>query len=75
MAGYRVLYANEFVPSARESYEANKADYTYVDPRDIRDVKGSEILEKIGLGVGELDLLDGSPPCASFSVAGNREKD
>lgn len=75
MAGYRVLYANEFVPSARKSYEANKAEYTYVDPRDIRDVKGSEILEKIGLGVGELDLLDGSPPCASFSVAGNREKD
>jgi len=75
MAGYRVLYANEFVPSARESYEANKAEYTYVDPRDIRDVKGSDILEKIGLGVGELDLLDGSPPCASFSVAGNREKD
>jgi len=75
MAGYRVLYANEFVPAARESYEANKADYTYVDPRDIREVKGSDILEKIGLGVGELDLLDGSPPCASFSVAGNREKD
>jgi len=75
MAGYRVLYANEFVPAAREAYEANKADYTYVDPRDIREVKGSDILEKIGLGVGELDLLDGSPPCASFSVCGNREKD
>ena len=24
---------------------------------------------------GELDVLDGSPPCASFSMAGNREKD
>lgn len=75
MAGYRVLYANEFVPSARESYEANKADYTFLDPRDIREVTGADILEKIGLGVGELDLLDGSPPCASFSMAGNREKD
>ena len=23
----------------------------------------------------ELDILDGSPPCSSFSMAGNREKD
>lgn len=75
MAGYRVLYANEFVESARDSYNANKADYTFVDDRDIRDVKGSDILEKIGLKKGELDILDGSPPCASFSMAGNREKD
>jgi DNA (cytosine-5)-methyltransferase 1 len=22
-----------------------------------------------------LDILDGSPPCSSFSMAGNREKD
>ena len=75
MAGYKVLYANEFVKAARDSYNANKAPYTFLDERDIREVTGADILEKIGLGVGELDLLDGSPPCASFSMAGNREKD
>lgn len=75
MAGYRVLYANEFVQAARDSYNANKADYTFLDDRDIREVTGADLLEKIGLQVGELDLLDGSPPCASFSMAGNREKD
>jgi DNA (cytosine-5)-methyltransferase 1 len=75
MAGYRVLYANEFIEAARDSYNANKAPYTFLDGRDIREVTGADILEKIGLGVGELDLLDGSPPCASFSMAGNREKD
>lgn len=74
MAGYRVLWASEFVDAARESYVANKADYTIVDSRDIRTVEPDDILSAIGLKVGELDLLDGSPPCASFSTAGKREK-
>ena len=74
LAGFKVLYANEFIDAARESYEANKADYTFVDGRDIRDVTAADILEKIGLKKGELDLFDGSPPCASFSTAGKREK-
>lgn len=72
MAGFRVLLANEFTPEARESYAANKASYTQIDPRDIREVSGASILQKVGLGVGELDVLDGSPPCASFSMAGKR---
>jgi len=74
LAGFKVLYANEFIPAAREAYKANCAEYTYVDGRDVRTVTPEDIMEKIGLGVGELDLLDGSPPCASFSTAGKREK-
>ena len=27
-----------------------------------------------GLKLGELDILDGSPPCSAFSIAGRREK-
>jgi DNA (cytosine-5)-methyltransferase 1 len=73
MAGFRVLYANEFIPAAQDSYRANAADYTFLDTRDIRTVQPHDILEKIGLAPGELDLLDGSPPCASFSTAGKRE--
>ena len=74
MAGYRVLYANEFIDAARDTYNANKRDYTYLDGRDIRTVTSESILEIIKLKKGELDLLDGSPPCASFSTAGKREK-
>lgn len=74
MAGYRVLYANEFVEAARETYAANKAPYTYLDGRDIREVSAEDILQKIGMKPGELDVFDGSPPCASFSTAGKREK-
>lgn len=74
MAGFRVLWANEFIDSARDSYEANKSKHTIVDGRDIREVSGRSILDAIGLKEGELDLLDGSPPCASFSTSGKRDK-
>jgi DNA (cytosine-5)-methyltransferase 1 len=74
MAGFRVLYASEFIDAARETYKANAAPYTFVDGRDIREVKAEDILDAIKMNPGELDLFDGSPPCASFSTAGKREK-
>lgn len=73
MAGFKVLFASEFIDSARDSYKANAAPYTVVDGRDIRQVKPEEILAATGLKVGELDLFDGSPPCSAFSTAGSRE--
>jgi DNA (cytosine-5)-methyltransferase 1 len=69
MAGFRVLWASEFVPAAQETYRANHRD-TILDTRDIRAVAPEDILKIIGLSVGELDVLEGSPPCASFSTAG-----
>ncbi len=74
MAGFRVLWASEFIDAARDSYNANKAPYTIVDGRDIRQVTANEILSAINMQPGELDLFDGSPPCASFSTAGKRAK-
>lgn len=73
MAGYHVLYANEFVEEAQKTYRANHKD-TYLDCRDIRTVQPEDILEQIGLKKGEIDLFDGSPPCCAFSTAGKREK-
>lgn len=73
MAGFRVLWASEFIDAARDSYRANKADYTILDGRDIREVTAEDILTAIKMQPGELDLFDGSPPCASFSTAGKRE--
>jgi DNA (cytosine-5)-methyltransferase 1 len=74
LAGFRVVYASEFIPLARETYEANRREWTFVDGRDIREVSAESLLEHAGVGRGELDILDGSPPCASFSTAGKREK-
>jgi DNA (cytosine-5)-methyltransferase 1 len=74
MAGFKVIWANEFVPAAQDSYRANMEPGTILDGRDIRSVKPEEILEATGLQPGELDLFDGSPPCQAFSTAGKREK-
>jgi DNA (cytosine-5)-methyltransferase 1 len=73
MAGFRVLWASEFIPAAQETYAANHPK-TILDTRDIREVKPQDILDATGLGIGEIDLFDGSPPCASFSTAGIREE-
>jgi len=72
MAGYRTLWASEFVPIAAETYRLNHPG-VHVDERDIREVQAQDILDTAGLGVGELDVFEGSPPCASFSTAGKRE--
>ncbi len=72
MAGFRVLWANEFIPEAQRTYKANHPD-SILDTRDIRTIQPGDILKAVGLQEGELDLFDGSPPCASFSTAGKRE--
>jgi DNA (cytosine-5)-methyltransferase 1 len=73
MAGYRVLWANEFIPAAQETYKANHPD-SFLDTRDIREIQPTDIFKATGLGVGEIDIFDGSPPCSAFSTAGSREK-
>ena len=74
MAGFKVLWANEFVPAAQDSYKANAAPESYLDHRDIKNIQPVEILAQIGMKKGEVDILDGSPPCQAFSTAGKREK-
>jgi DNA (cytosine-5)-methyltransferase 1 len=74
MAGYRVAWASEFVPAAQESYKANAAPGSILDGRDVRTVQPQEVLDALGIQKGDLDLLDGSPPCQAFSTAGKRHK-
>ncbi len=69
LAGGKVLVANEFIKTAQETYEKNYPD-TVILPGDIKELSGKDFLDVAGIGVGELDILDGSPPCSAFSVAG-----
>lgn len=73
LAGGNVLAINEFIPEAQRVYAKN---FPKVDiwPEDIRELTGKEILRRINMNSGELDLLAGSPPCSAFSPAGLREK-
>ena len=73
MAGYDILWANEFIEAARDTYAANH-DGVILTGDDIRTVSGADILKDIKMQRGELDLLEGSPPCSSFSTAGLIEK-
>jgi DNA (cytosine-5)-methyltransferase 1 len=41
---------------------------------DIRDLDPVECINRFGIEQGQLDVLDGSPPCASYSTSGKREK-
>lgn len=73
MAGFRVVYANEFIPEAQKTYKANHPN-SYLDGSDIRDLTPELLLERAGVKRGELDIFDGSPPCSAFSTAGKREE-
>ena len=69
LAGGKVLVINEFVEEAQKTYAENYPD-TVILPGDIKELNGKDFLDAAGVGVGEIDILDGSPPCSAFSVAG-----
>lgn len=73
LAGGNILLINEFVEAAVETYTANFPD-TKVLVDDIKKYSPEDFLNMAGVAKGELDILDGSPPCSAFSVAGKREK-
>ena len=69
LAGGKVLVINEFVEEAQKTYAENYPD-TVILPGDIKALTGKDFLDAAGVDVGEIDILDGSPPCSAFSVAG-----
>ena len=72
LAGYEELLAVEWNDHACETLKANFPELQ-VWKGDIHDLSGDQCLELAGLAPGELDVLDGSPPCQGFSTAGKRK--
>ena len=70
LAGGKILCINEFVEEARNTYQQNFPE-TPIIPDDIKKLTGKDFLDIAGLKEGELDILDGSPPCSAFSMAGS----
>lgn len=70
LAGYHHLGGVEVDPRIAAIYKANhNPQYLYTE--DIRDFnKRADLPNELY----QLDLLDGSPPCSTFSMAGSREK-
>lgn len=73
MEGFTIRWASEFVPAAQDVYRRNHPGVP-LNTKDIREVTADDILRESGLAPGEIDVLEGSPPCASFSTAGKRER-
>lgn len=74
MAGFRELLANEWDDNACQTFSLNFPDVPMIKG-DIAKLTIDEILRVTGLQPGELDILDGSPPCQGFSTAGKRQLD
>ena len=73
LAGGDCRFVNEFQQVAVDTYLANWPDTPHICG-DIKNVTGQQIMEMTGLKVGELDILDGSPPCPPFSMSGTKQK-
>ncbi|MGD9677003.1 MAG: DNA cytosine methyltransferase [Vulcanibacillus sp.] len=59
-AGFNVIWANEYDSTIWETYKKNHS--AFLDERDIREIKSSEI--------PDCDGIIGGPPCQSWSEAG-----
>ena len=67
LAGGKILCVNEFVEEAQNTYKENYPD-TPILPGDIKKLSGEDFT---GIAkTTDIDILDGSPPCSAFSVAG-----
>ena len=72
MAGFKELLACEWDDDAAETFMLNFPDIPMYHG-DISKLSVDDCLKMTNLQVGELDVLDGSPPCQGFSLAGERE--
>lgn len=69
LAGFDVIRCNEIDPRMMKAYRANHhPKYSFLEP--IQTFKNRADLPP---ELYTLDILDGSPPCSSFSMAGARE--
>ena len=70
LAGCDVIAANDIDPVMKQNYELNfNPNYFFNCP--IKDIVNKKLPDELF----NLDILDGSPPCSSFSMAGNRSED
>jgi DNA (cytosine-5)-methyltransferase 1 len=71
LAGFDVLGCNEIDPKMMDSYVKNhNPKYSFLEP-----IQEFKLRDDLPEDLYNLDILDGSPPCSSFSMAGNRSDD
>lgn len=70
MSGFNVIGCNEIDPEMMKTYKKNH------NPRlpFLESIETFKLRKDLPKELYNLDILDGSPPCSSFSMAGAREK-
>lgn len=70
LAGFDVIGCNEVDPKMMGAYIANhNPKYPFLEP-----IQTFKLRDDLPQELFDLDILDGSPPCSSFSMAGVREE-
>jgi DNA (cytosine-5)-methyltransferase 1 len=72
-AGVAVIGAIEIDEKARDVYRANHPEVAFL-ANDIRNADPIEIMRRLRLRPGQLDLLAGCPPCQGFSRIRRKNK-
>ena len=70
MSGFYVIGCNEIDPEMMAIYKKNhNPKYSFLES-----IETFKLRDDLPKELFNLDILDGSPPCSSFSMVGNREK-
>lgn len=72
-AGFKILAGIENNSVAAETYRLNHPEVMCLE-KDIRNVDIEQLMIKLNLQKGDLDLLAGCPPCQGFSSLRTRKK-
>jgi len=73
LAGFDVIGANDIDPKMAKVYKENHNPKHYY-LCDIRELNKKIENKEVHDDLYKLDILDGSPPCSTFSTTGSREK-
>lgn len=71
-AGFKDLLAVEWETDAVATLRRNFPGMAIHDG-DIKDLSAEDCMDRAGIEPGELDLLDGSPPCQGFTTSGRHD--
>lgn len=72
-AGFKILFANDYEEYSSKTYKHNHPETAFIRG-DIHKITSREILDIVGYGKGEINMVVGGPPCQGFSIAGKRNE-
>ena len=77
-AGFRIGCANDIDAFSCATHTLNKGKKCYrrhglAIQGDIRNIDAAGLLSEAGLGISDIDIVLGGPPCQAFSVFGRRK--